>query len=253
MYPILARYGPFIIYSYEVVLGLGIGACIGLAAWLTRDNKYLRSRWINGILFASIIAIVGGRIVFVLTQWSYYSEEPGDIWLIWRGGLSYHGLLITGLAALWAWSKWRKLTLREVAGMLAILLALMSVFGWLACWFEGCAFGKETSISLLSGDLPDSFSVYSIRYQTQLMGMILSATVLVVILALRNRLRPLQLFWLTIGLLAASRLTITLFRGDQAPMIGAIRMDTLTDGLMVVAALITLVIITILRLNERPS
>jgi len=253
MYPILARYGPFIIYSYEVVLGLGIGACIGVAVWLTRDKEHLRSRWINGILLASIIAIIGGRIIFVLTQWPYYSEEPGDIWLIWRGGLSYHGLLITGLAALWAWSKWRKLSFREVTGTLAILLALMSFFGWLACWFEGCAFGKETTISLLSGDLPDNFGVYSIRYQTQLMGMILSAIVLVVILALRSRLAPLQLFWLTIGLITASRLAITLFRGDRAPMIGAIRLDTITDGITVVAALITLAIITLLRLKERPS
>ena len=63
------------------------------------------------------------------------------------------------------------------------------------------------------------------------MGLILSAIVFSMVMILYRRLRPLQLFWLTLGALAAGRLIITLFRGDVAPMIGTIRLDTITDGL----------------------
>ena len=157
MYPILARFGPFLIYSYEFVLAIGVGACIGLVAWLTREKRQLRTHWIDGILISVLLALVGGRLVFVLVEWAYYVEEPGEIWLVWRGGLSYHGALIVGLATLWIWTKWRNRSFEDYIGYLAPALALISVFGWFACWLEGCAYGKETALGLLSGDLPDSF------------------------------------------------------------------------------------------------
>lgn len=244
MYPILARYGPFLIYSYEFVLAIGIGACIGLAAWLTREKRQLRIPLVNAILISVLLAMVGGRIVFVLAEWSYYVEEPGEIWLVWRGGLSYHGALIVGLVSLWVWTIWRKHSFKDFTGFLAPALALISVFGWFACWLEGCAYGEETALSLLSGDLPDSYGVYSVRYQTQMMGLILSALLFSVVLLLYRRLRPLQLFWLTVGGLAVGRLIVTLFRGDEAPMIGTFRVDTITDGLMALAALISLAVIS---------
>jgi phosphatidylglycerol:prolipoprotein diacylglycerol transferase len=242
MYPILGRYGPFLIYSYEFVLAIGIGASIGLAAWLTRDKRQLRSGWVDGILISVLLALVGGRIVFVLVEWSYYMDNPGEIWLIWRGGLSYHGALFFGLVTLWIWTRWRKHSYTEYLGLLAPLLALISVFGWFACWLEGCAYGKKATLSLLSHDLPDSYGVYDVRYQTQIMGLLLSALVFLVVLILYRRLRPQQLFWLTIGALAAGRLIVTLFRGDEAPLIGSLRLDTVTDGLMVSIALISLTV-----------
>ncbi len=242
MYPILGRYGPFLIYSYEFVLAIGIGACIALAAWLTRDKRQLRSGWVDGILISVLLALVGGRIVFVLVEWSYYVENLGEIWLVWRGGLSYHGALVVGLVTLWIWTRWRNHSFTEFMGLLAPVLALISVFGWFACWLEGCAYGKAAALSLLSRDLPDSYGVYNVRYQTQMMGLVLSALVFLVVLFLYRRLRPLQLFWLTIGALAAGRLIVTLFRGDEAPMIGTLRLDTLTDGLMVLIALISVAV-----------
>lgn len=243
MYPIIGRYGPFLIYSYEAVLGLGIAACIGLAAWLTREEDQQRTLWVNGILVAVLLAFVGGRIVFVWAEWSYYTEEPYDIFLVWRGGLSYHGALIVGLVGLWAWTRWRNQSVKDYVGLLAPVLALISVFGWFACWLEGCAYGRETTYSLLSGDLPDSYGIYDVRYQTQLIGLVLSAIVFTAVYALYRRVKPLQLFWLTIGTLAVGRLIVTLFRGDRVPMIGILRLDTIADGMMALAALVALAVI----------
>jgi phosphatidylglycerol:prolipoprotein diacylglycerol transferase len=251
MYPILARFGPFLIYSYEFVLAIGIGACIGLVVWLTREKGHLRTFWVDGLLLSIILALVGGRIVFVLSEYSYYLEEPGEIWLVWRGGLSYHGALIAGLAALWLWTRWRDHNFRDFIGFLAPPLALISIFGWFACWLEGCAYGKEAAIGLLSGDLPDSYGVYGVRYQTQLMGLVLSAAVFAIVIVIYRRLRPLQIFWFTVAALAAGRLIVTLFRGDEAPMIGSIRLDTAADGVIALVALIGLAFTTFSRSSRR--
>jgi phosphatidylglycerol:prolipoprotein diacylglycerol transferase len=237
MYPILARFGPFLIYSYEVVLGLGIFVTIGLAAWLLREDPPRRNRWIDAILFGTLFAILGGRIVYVISHWSYFAEVPGDIWLVWRGGLSYHGVLVFGLLAFWLWTRWRDRAFSDYAGILALALALMSVFGWLACFLEGCAYGREATISLFTGDLPDSVGVYSVRYHSQLLGLFLSAGVFVVILALYKRLQPLVLFWLAFGMLAVSRLLVTLIRGDEMTLLRQLRLDTIADGLLVIAAI----------------
>jgi len=253
MFPILGRFGPFLLYSYEVVLGLGVLACIASAAWLLRDEPIRRRRLFDAVLVAAIAAILGGRIIFVLTHWPYYAEAPGDIWLLWRGGLSYHGALIFGLAAFWIWTSWRNHPFEEYAREVALLLALLSVFGWFACLLEGCAYGREASHSLLSADLPDSYGVYDVRYQTQLIGALLSTAVLAVTIVLYKRLRPLQLFWLTMGMLATSRLIVTLFRGDEAPLIGQLRLDTIIDGFMAVAAIVTLAIIARSSFTNRPG
>lgn len=243
MYPIVARFGPFLVYSYEVVFGLGIFVTVGLAAWLLREDPARRNRWIDAILFGALCAIVGGRIAYVISHWSYFAEVPGDIWLVWRGGLSYHGALVFGLVGFWLWTRWRGRSFSDYAGILALALALMSAFGWLACLLDGCAFGKETTIGLLSGDLPDSFGVYSVRYHSQLLGLFLSAGAFVVLLALYKRLQPLLLFWLAVGMLSIGRLLVTLVRGDEMPVFGSLRLDTIAEGVLVFTAIGVLIFV----------
>jgi phosphatidylglycerol:prolipoprotein diacylglycerol transferase len=241
MYPILGRYGPFFLYSYTVVMGLAIAAGIGLTAWLEKRDSIARPGWIDGLLVALVAALVGGRIGFVLANQAYFLEQPDEIGLVWRGGLSYHGVLLAGLAALWFWTIWRRRPFGFYAGLLAPAIALVSAFGWVACWFEGCAYGRETVIGPLAADLPDSFGVYALRYQTQILGIVLSLLVLGFILALRRRFRTGLLFWITLLLLSASRLLINLLRGDEAPYLGTFRLDLLAEVTLLVICLIAAV------------
>lgn len=39
------------------------------------------------------------RIYFVIFQWPYYAENPGEIIKIWHGGIAIHGGLIGGFIA----------------------------------------------------------------------------------------------------------------------------------------------------------
>ncbi|MFN2189139.1 MAG: prolipoprotein diacylglyceryl transferase [Candidatus Promineifilaceae bacterium] len=257
MYPILTRFGPFLIYSYEVILALGIAASVGLASWLMKEDKERRSRFFDACLFAALFAILGGRFGFVISHWSYYSEVPSDIWLVWRGGLSYHGVLLGGVLAFWLWTRWRKESFAEFAGVLALMITMLSVFGWLACLLEGSAYGEVASAGLLVGDLPDSFGVYSLRYGTQMMGLTLSGIVLTLSLLLYKHIQPLSLFWLTMSMLAASRLFVTLFRGDEAVQVGSVRVDTIADVIFllvsIAAFIYTFFTERTLRTNEKTT
>ena len=60
MHPILARFGPFFLYTFTVVMGLGIVAGVGLTAWLERRDGQERPGWIDGLLLALVAGLVGG-------------------------------------------------------------------------------------------------------------------------------------------------------------------------------------------------
>jgi phosphatidylglycerol:prolipoprotein diacylglycerol transferase len=253
MYPILGRYGPFFLYSYTVVLGLGLAAGIGLTAWLVTTEKNdklnfsLYPGWLDGLLLSLLAGFIGGRVGFVWANWFYFLDAPDEIALVWQGGLSYHGGLVSALLAFWLWSIWQRrngrtrdsenrVSFTVYAALLMPGLALAHLFGWLACWLEGCAYGRETALGLFTADLPDSFGVYAVRYQTQVFGIVLCAAVFALALFFRSRLRARRFFWLIFGLLSGSQAVIALFRGDPAPLIGAIRLDTLVSiGLIVIS------------------
>jgi phosphatidylglycerol:prolipoprotein diacylglycerol transferase len=195
MHPILGRYGPFFLYSYTVVMGLGLAAALGLTAFLAGRQGRQGDGWLDGVLLAAFAGLVGGRAGFVWANWAYFQDHAGEIPLVWQGGLSYHGVLLAGLAAFFLWTVWRKRPFGRDAALLAPGLALMTTAGWLACWLEGCGYGRETILGPLAADLPDSYGVQAVRYQTQMMGMALSLLAFFAVLALRRRLKAGALFW----------------------------------------------------------
>ncbi len=256
MYPILDRYGPFFLYSFTVVMAIGLACGIGLTAWLERRDGDNHPSWIDGLIIAIFAGLAGGRAGFVIGNWTYFTEEPGQIGLVWQGGLSYHGALLAGILGLLAWATWKRQSFAQLADLFAPALVLVSAFGWLACWFDGCAYGRVTTFGPLVADLPDSLGVFSLRYQTQMMGLILCLLILPAIFALRGRLRPGMLFGLTLLLLSAGRIVVTLFRGDAValfgvdavPFWGSLRWDTVLDGSMAVVVLLLLGLTAIWRL-----
>jgi phosphatidylglycerol:prolipoprotein diacylglycerol transferase len=238
MHPILGRYGPFLLHSFTVVMGLGLLSGISLMAWQTKRTPL--SDWFDGTIVSLSAGVLGGRAGFVAAQWSYFQERPAEIWQLWQGGLSYHGALLAGLLGLWGWCIWTRRSFGQYAGLLAPAFALLSAFGWMACWLEGCAYGQEATLGLLTADLPDEFGVYAVRYQTQLIATGLSLLLFVVVLRLRQEWRSVSLFWFTLAGLSAARVAVGLLRGDTVPHFEQIRLDVVGDGALALASLILL-------------
>ena len=246
MYPILGRYGPFFLYGYSVALGLGLVASLGLTAWLARDKT--RPDWIDGGLLSLVAGVLGGRIGFVLGQWAYFMERPSEITNIWQGGLSYHGALLAGLFALWLWCWWGKRPFYAYAALFAPALVLLNVFGWLACYLEGCGYGREAVLDgtfwlhWLTADLPDDFGVFGLRYQTQLVGVLLSLLVLGLVWWWGNGRYPsLRLFWFTLFALSTTHTLLHFSRGD---------VTSLNLTLNVTFALLSLLLLQYARRNN---
>lgn len=236
MYPILARYGPFFLYSFMVVLSAGIFISLGVAAWQSR-RRQAGMAWVDTFLAGLAAGLVGGRIGFVWLEWAYFRERPYEIIQLNNGGLTYHGALLGGLLGAWGWCAWRKRSFLQDADLLAPALALLSGFGWLACWLDGCGYGREAPAgSLLAGSLPDHLGIFAWRYQTQMLGVGLSLLVFVLALFWSRRSRFFAVF-LAISL---GRVGIGVWRGDTAVAIATFRLDTLLDAALAILSLILL-------------
>jgi prolipoprotein diacylglyceryltransferase len=172
------------------------------------------------VLVTALAGVLGGRLGFVLGQWDYFGERPVEIGDIWQGGLSYHGALLAGLVALWLWCRWRKRSFYAYAALFVPSLALLSAFGWLACWLEGCAYGREAVLDgtiwvrWVTADLPDSFGVFALRYQTQLAGLVSSLLLFGLAWWGHGRWPAARLFWFTLFALSTVHTVLYFWRGD---------------------------------------
>ena len=218
MVPIFGRYGPFFLYGYSVALGLGLVAGLGLTAWLVRTKAH--SGWVDGALLGLVAGVMGGRLGFVVGQRVYFRERPFETLDIWQGGLSYHGALLAGLLALWLWCVWGKRPFYTYAALFAPTIVLLNAFGWLACYWEGCAYGREAVLDgtvwlrWLTADLPDDFGVFGLRYQTQLVGILLSLLVFAVVWwGANGRWSPPYLFWFSLFALSIIHTLLYFGRG----------------------------------------
>ncbi len=232
MFPILARTRWFFIYSYTAVLTLGLLLSIGILYWKAQKSE--QPIWLDGILFGLFGGIATGRIVFVAIEWGYYAERGDELGKIWQGGLNFHGVLLGAMLGIGIGAFIQKRPFFPSLNEFAPVIPLLFLAGWGACWLEGCAYGVETTLGFFSSNLPDHLGVFSVRYQTQLAGMIISSLLLLWGLFERNgRNLPFLL-----GISLFTHAMITQFRGDSAILINNIRLDIIIDIVLVLFCLI---------------
>ncbi|MBE2233077.1 MAG: prolipoprotein diacylglyceryl transferase, partial [Anaerolinea sp.] len=83
--------------SYRVVMLLTLLAALGCLAWQQRRG---RKDALDLGLLALLAGVIGARVGHVLANWAYYGERQAAMLDLRDGGLSWHGGLLAGLAAL---------------------------------------------------------------------------------------------------------------------------------------------------------
>ncbi len=92
--------GPFTVQWYALFIMTGAVLAAILASKLA-EFRGLRSDAIFDIAIVSLIAgVIGARLYFVMLEWDYYGNNLLQILNIPRGGLSIHGAIIFGVAAI---------------------------------------------------------------------------------------------------------------------------------------------------------
>jgi len=90
-----------------------------------------------------ITALLGAKVLLILTQWSFYSAHPGQIFSLGTleaGGVFYGGFIAATVFAAW-YIRAYKLPFWKVFDVFAPAIVLGQSIGRLGCFSAGCGFG----------------------------------------------------------------------------------------------------------------
>jgi len=145
--PVLLSLGAFHLRWYGVSLALALLAGVLLAQHLGKRIGIAQEKIVDLALLTSVCAIIGARLVHVLNDWDFYASHLADIPKFWQGGLAFHGVLLGGLLAVWAYARKHKLPFLTLADVVFPALALGQVIGRWGNWFNQELYGGPTSVA----------------------------------------------------------------------------------------------------------
>jgi phosphatidylglycerol:prolipoprotein diacylglycerol transferase len=248
MYPTLFTIGKVAIPTYTVLLDLGI--ILGLVLTYLEGKRLLDNgeTALDLGLWAVIGAIVGGRIGYVLVNWSAFAENWARALRIWEGGLSFHsaflgGLAVTGILALLRRRSAKPISFWELGDVVTLGLSLGIAFGWAACLMGGCTYGALGK-GFGYATLPDIYGVVAPRFATQVVGLAYSLVLFVGFWLLRGRWPfPGASFLMFLLLYFGGQFFLEFVRGDEALYFGPWRLAQVLDLALALLAAVGLVVL----------
>ncbi len=148
MFPKIADLGPITIHTYGLLLALAFIAGIWLTSRNARKEHLDQDKIWNMGLLVIFAALVGAKILLFLSDFSYYADNPREIFSLstLRSTGVYYGGLILALLAAALYLRRSKLPAWIVADLASPGIALGQAIGRLGCLSAGCCYGKPTQL-----------------------------------------------------------------------------------------------------------
>ncbi|MFQ5927950.1 MAG: prolipoprotein diacylglyceryl transferase [Terriglobia bacterium] len=250
MFPKLISLGPITLHTYGLMAAIGMLVGIATAARLAPRVGLDRNQMWNLGVYIALTALLGGKLLLAVYDWSYYSANPRELFSLRsiQSGGAYYGGILFGIFMAWLYAHRNQLGFARVADVFAPGVALGTAFGRIGCFSAGCCWGKPTSLPwAVTFTDPYAARVVGVPLYTPIHPSQLyeSAALFVIFAALlwlwRRRRFDGQIFAAFLFLYGSARFLLEFFRGD--PRGGTVLGGSLTTPqalslVMVVAALL---------------
>ena len=237
MHPILIKIGPITIYSYGFFLAIGFILAI---FYSTREAKRVGvdPQKISDLAFYLIMAaLVGSRLLFIITEPHDFIENPLEVFKIWKGGLVFYGGFIGALATGIWYVKRHGMPVWKTSDIIAPAIALGQSLGRIGCFSAGCCYGKESTVpwAVTFTDLNSLARIGVPLHPTQLYEAVLDFCIFLFLISFRKRKTfDGQLIWLYTLLYAIVRLIVESFRGDPRGFVGGMLATSQFIGIVMI-------------------
>lgn len=250
--------GPLKLNAYGLMIALGVVAAVWLAGRrLEQRGIGTRDDISEMALWAVPAGVIGARLYHVVTDWSRFSDNPGDIVKIWEGGLGIWGGIALGvIVGLWV-IKRKGLPIALTLTCVTPALPLAQSIGRWGNWWNQELFGKPTDLpwalevssdtAVKAGELPGTTFHPTFLYES--IGCLLIAVVLVLI-DRRVKLRPGLLFFVYTAMYTFMRFFIEGLRIDPATEAGGLRLNQWTSIVVFSVSILILVVYSISKGNN---
>lgn len=199
---------------YGILITLGILAGVAFA-WnrakrygLTKDNL------LDLAFVIIIVGIIGARLTYIIANFGYFIQNPAQILSIQMEGLSFIGIILFNIPAVWIFARIKRLSFWRIADLAAPSIAIGYFFGRLGCTVNGCCYGPQTiSACNIAG-----------RFPTQILNALVAIVIFLALwwLSKEKKIKQGELFVYFIYLYAITHIGTEFLRADagHTPILG---------------------------------
>ena len=143
--PVFVNVGHITIYWYGLMYLLSF--IIGFYLFVKRNPDYSYKRAELLVQYVALGTLVGGRVGYiVLYDLHSFLHDPKILFMIWQGGMSFHGGLIGVLLAVWLFAKKSSEYYLSVIDRIAPIVPLGLFFGRLGNFINAEHYGHITEL-----------------------------------------------------------------------------------------------------------
>jgi phosphatidylglycerol---prolipoprotein diacylglyceryl transferase len=145
MFPKIIEIGDFFLPTYGLLVALAFLAGLWIAGRLAKRAGLNPDRVMNLGIYCALAALVGAKLLLVIEDFSYYWNNPGDLFsmaTLQAGGVFYGGLIAALLTA-FLYMRRHALPGLLTADVFAPGIALGHSIGRVGCFAAGCCWGSE--------------------------------------------------------------------------------------------------------------
>ncbi|MBU0547494.1 MAG: prolipoprotein diacylglyceryl transferase [Candidatus Omnitrophica bacterium] len=210
MFPEICHIGPFTIYSYGLMLVLAFFVSAYLASRQAVKAHIDSNKIFNLCFYVFIAGIIGSRIFYVVSNFSYYLKHPFEIIMLQHGGMAIFGGIIFGCIFACLFIRMNKMDLLATLDLLAPFIALGQAIGRIGCFLNGCCYGKVSAFGVY-------FPVYGqVLIPTQLYSSLLMFLIFFILRFMQGRKHLSgQILYCYLFLYSTKRFFIEFFRNDS--------------------------------------
>ncbi len=133
------------VYWYGIIIALGIILAFTYFLWRATKFEHVREDdCYNLALFTVPIAIIGARILYVITNPEKY-DSLLDAISIWNGGIAIYGAIIFGAITILVFGKVKKIMVFRLLDAVSPAVMIGQIMGRWGNFTNGEAFGAETA------------------------------------------------------------------------------------------------------------
>ncbi|MBL4938327.1 prolipoprotein diacylglyceryl transferase [Clostridium sp. YIM B02515] len=218
---------------YGILIASGMMLGMILAQYTCKYREIDYDTFINTILLALPLGIIGARLYYVLFEFDYYKNNISQILNTRQGGLAIHGGLIAGVLTAFLYLKHKKINFFKLGDVAVPSIILAQAMGRWGNFFNQEAHGGPVSYDFIKHFpqfIQKGMFIEGIYYQpTFLYESIWNICVFVILLVILKKSKKIGLVFFTyVGLYSMGRFFIEGLRTDSL-MLGNIRIAQLVS------------------------
>jgi len=177
MRKILFSWNGLNVYSYPAMLYLGMVVGVFAGAHVAQLSGMNPNRFAAASAVLLAPALVGSRLLFVLSHWHVYRRDLSRIWRRSEGGMAMYGGLILAVPLSILLLRAMHLPFAEFWDAATFTILVGMVFTRVGCLLNGCCSGRPTS-AWCGFNLPDHRGIWQQRIPTQIIEMTWATVIL---------------------------------------------------------------------------